>query len=44
MVDNVLLFCRNCIEIVNKLVETGLLNIVFTSDGKEYVTPKHLQR
>ncbi len=37
-------YSRNCIEIINKLVETGLLNIIFTSDGKEYVTPKHLQR
>ena len=35
---------RNCIEIVNKLVETGLLDIIYTSDGKEYITPKHLQR
>ena len=35
---------RNCIEIVNKLVQTGLLDIIYTSDGKEYITPKQLQR
>lgn len=36
---------RNCIEIVNKLVEMGLLaDIIYTSDGKEYITSKHLQR
>ena len=34
----------NCIEIVNKLVQTGLLDIIYTSDGKEYITPKQLQR
>ena len=35
---------RNCIEIVNKLVQTGMLDIIYTSDGKEYITPKQLQR
>ena len=35
---------RNCIEIVNKLVQTGILDIIYTSDGKEYITPKQLQR
>ena len=35
---------RNCIEIVNKLVQTGLLDIIYTSDGKEYITPKQLQK
>lgn len=33
---------RNCIEIVNKLVENGVLEVLFTTDGKEYVTPQHL--
>merc|ERR1712223_719149 len=35
---------RNCIEIVDKLVQTGMLDIIYTSDGKEYITPKQLQR
>uniref|UniRef100_T1IY38 E3 UFM1-protein ligase 1 homolog n=1 Tax=Strigamia maritima TaxID=126957 RepID=T1IY38_STRMM len=33
---------RNCIEIVNKVVELRLLEVVFTCDGKEYVTPQHI--
>ncbi|XP_077488736.1 UFM1 specific ligase 1 [Amblyomma americanum] len=35
---------RNCIEIVKKLVELKLIDVVFTNDGKEYITPKHLQK
>ena len=35
---------RNCIEIVNKLVSLGLLEIIYTIDGKEYVTPNQLER
>lgn len=31
-------------EIVNKLIELKLLDVVFTSDGKEYVTPQQLNR
>lgn len=33
---------RNCVEIVTKLVESKLLDIIFTNNGKEYVTPQHL--
>ncbi|XP_053998251.1 E3 UFM1-protein ligase 1 homolog [Hylaeus anthracinus] len=33
---------RNCVEIVTKLIESKLLDVVFTNDGKEYVTPQHL--
>ncbi|XP_024892657.1 E3 UFM1-protein ligase 1 homolog [Temnothorax curvispinosus] len=33
---------RNCIEIITTLVENKLLDIIFTNDGKEYVTPQHL--
>ncbi|KAG7188881.1 hypothetical protein KM043_008487 [Ampulex compressa] len=33
---------RNCIEIITKLVDNKLLDIIFTNDGKEYVTPEHL--
>lgn len=34
----------NCIEVVNLLVEQGLINVIFTIDGKEYITPEHFQR
>ncbi|XP_012275654.1 E3 UFM1-protein ligase 1 homolog [Orussus abietinus] len=33
---------RNCVEIIHKLTESKLLDIIFTNDGKEYVTPQHL--
>ncbi|KZC13840.1 PREDICTED: E3 UFM1-protein ligase 1 homolog [Dufourea novaeangliae] len=33
---------RNCVEIITKLVEDKLLDVIFTNDGKEYVTPQHL--
>lgn len=32
----------NCIEIINKLLAQNLLEVVFTTDGKEYITPEHL--
>lgn len=35
---------RNCIEIVVTLVENKHLDIIFTNDGKEYVTPQHLEK
>ncbi|KAH8420827.1 hypothetical protein KR222_006010 [Zaprionus bogoriensis] len=35
---------RNCIEIVTLLLEKELLDVVFTNDGKEYITPAHLER
>ena len=35
---------RNCVELVTKLVQRGLLEIVHTLDGKEYVTPGQLDR
>uniref|UniRef100_A0A1B0DBY5 E3 UFM1-protein ligase 1 homolog n=1 Tax=Phlebotomus papatasi TaxID=29031 RepID=A0A1B0DBY5_PHLPP len=33
---------RNCIEVVSLLVEKGLLEIIYTNDGKEYLTPDQL--
>lgn len=33
---------KNCIEIINKLIERKQIDVVFTSDGKEYITPQHL--
>ena len=35
---------RNCIELVNKLLSMGLVEVLYTLDGKEYVTPHHLER
>ncbi|KAH8330912.1 hypothetical protein KR067_008848 [Drosophila pandora] len=35
---------RNCVEIVTLLLEKQLLDVVFTVDGKEYITPDHLER
>jgi len=35
---------RNCIEIVSKLIELKLIDVVYTCDGKEYLTPQQLQR
>lgn len=35
---------RNCIEIVSLLLEKKLVEVVFTNDGKEYITPDHLER
>ena len=35
---------RNCIEVVNRLIEMGLVEVVYTLDGKEYVTPQQLER
>ena len=33
----------NCIEVVTKLISRGLIDVVFTRDGKSYVTNKHLE-
>ncbi|XP_012221888.1 E3 UFM1-protein ligase 1 homolog [Linepithema humile] len=33
---------RNCIEIITTLIENKLLDVIFTNDGKEYVTPEYL--
>lgn len=33
---------RNCIDIVKKLTELNLLELIYTCDGKEFITPSHL--
>ncbi|KAG5873899.1 hypothetical protein JTB14_005510 [Gonioctena quinquepunctata] len=33
---------RNCIEIVSWLLDRKMLDLIFTSDGKEYLTPSQL--
>lgn len=35
---------RNCVEIVSFLLEKGLIELVFTTDGKEYLTHDQLRR
>lgn len=35
---------RNCIEIVTKLIELKLIDVIFTTDGKEYLTPQQLTK
>jgi E3 UFM1-protein ligase 1 len=35
---------RNCIEVVSLLLEKGLLELVFTTDGKEYLTHEQLRK
>lgn len=35
---------RNCIEIVTRLISKGDIQVVYTLDGKEYVTPQQLER
>ena len=29
-------------ELVNKCVSSGMLEVYFTADGKDYITPQHL--
>ncbi|KAJ8934335.1 hypothetical protein NQ314_013376 [Rhamnusium bicolor] len=33
---------RNCIEIISWLIERKMLDLIFTTDGKEYLTPAQL--
>ncbi len=33
---------RNCMEIIMKLVKLGLLDIIYTTNGKELITPQQL--
>lgn len=35
---------RNCIEIVQKLISLGLIEVIYTTDGKEYLTPQELEK
>ena len=35
---------RNVIEIVSKLVGFGLIEVIYTVDGKEYLTPQELAK
>ena len=35
---------RNCVEIVQRLTLLGLIDVIFTIDGKEYLTPQELEK
>lgn len=35
---------RNVIEIVAGLIEKGQLEVIYTVDGKEYITPQELAK
>lgn len=35
---------RNCIDIVKKLTDLSLIELIYTCDGKEFLTPEHLLR
>ena len=35
---------RNCVELVAKLVELKLVEVIYTTDGKEYLTHNQLAR
>ncbi|VDN20526.1 unnamed protein product [Cylicostephanus goldi] len=32
----------NCVEVVTKLIQRSLIDVVFTRDGHSYITQKHL--
>ncbi len=34
---------RNCIKIIQKLIDTKAIEVIYTKSGKEYVTPKQLR-
>lgn len=35
---------RNCIDLVQKLIEKQLIQVVYTRDGKEYITLRQIER
>ena len=35
---------RNCVELVQKLINYGLVDVIYTTDGREYVTPSELEK
>lgn len=35
---------RNCVELVQKLVNLGLVEVIYTTDGREYLTPSELEK
>ena len=35
---------RNCIELVQRLIQLNLIDVIYTIDGKEYLTPEELSK
>lgn len=35
---------RNCVELVQKLINLGLVDVIYTTDGREYITPPELEK
>ena len=35
---------RNCVEIVQRLIELKLIEVIYTTDGKQYLTPLELTK
>ena len=35
---------RNCVELVTKLIELKLIDVIYTTDGKEYLTYQQLNK
>lgn len=35
---------RNCVEVIMKLIDLGLLKVIFTLSGREYLTHEELER
>lgn len=35
---------RNCIDVINKLKDLSLLDVIYSLDGKEYITKEHLKK
>lgn len=35
---------RNCVEVVNLLIKKKLISVIYTNDGKEYITPDYLRK
>lgn len=35
---------RNCVAVIQRLINLGWLEVVYSCDGKEYITPKQLEK
>ncbi|XP_028393266.1 E3 UFM1-protein ligase 1 homolog [Dendronephthya gigantea] len=35
---------RNCVELIQKLINLGLIEVIYTTDGREYLTPAELEK
>lgn len=34
---------RNCVELIMKLINLNMIHVIFSSNGREYITPKQLE-